>query len=806
MATARAMGLLTYPEFVECVKAGVPRFRAEWLNSQQDSAVNAPSTPPVCIVAGPGTGKTTVLALRILRHVFVDGYPPETIMATTFTRKAAKELRSRILGWGVPTHNEASMMAKKQGGAGRLERLRSIDINSVQTGTLDSLAEEMIQDDRQPGEITPTVIEAFIATGLLRRKIILAGGWHKDADLESHLRTFNPDFPGVAALPYKIKACQAFADRVVHDDLDLASYAAEGNGYQKLSQVVDSYHTYLSNSLLMDFAMLEEEVLRRVRQGRLLKVTQALNALLVDEFQDTNYLQEQIYYELCRASEPALTVVGDDDQSIYRFRSATVEIFSDFQGRITNQLGPSWAPKRLDLIENYRSTRRIVQFFNQFISSEPSFQSARAQGKRPCIARGPLADEITPVLGMFRHTPEQLADDLCGFLGSIFRSSGWTIQIANGKRLAILPGPGSDFGDAVLLSSSASEWGSGDNPKPRLPWLLRQRLDREYGVEVFNPRGRAITEIPSVAQCLGLMLECVDPQAAIQNTKEFRRGAKAAFDRWRFLAKSFMAQNPTPPNLVQFVTDWGTRKPGSWPREWPLLELMFTLLAWFPDLQRHPEGQVYLEALARTIAEAAQVSSWGSNIYCTGTARDDRSVYEVIREVFEPLAEGYVEVDEDVMPYVPRGHFPVMTIHQAKGLEFPLVIVDVGSAFLTDHHSQRPNRFPTDGRNVHFAEDHVAPFSPVGAARTSRTKVQRAFDDLRRLYYVAKSRPEAVLLMVGLTNQMSLNGSVPRIKSVAMGDLFPPTAQGAAGANRIYDYMPAAQWSPAAPDNVVVLV
>ena len=89
--------MLTYPQFVSFVRAGVPRFGAHWLNQEQDDAVRAEPDPPTYIVAGPGSGKTTVLALRTLKLIFVDGIPPSAILATTFTRKAAAELRSRVL-------------------------------------------------------------------------------------------------------------------------------------------------------------------------------------------------------------------------------------------------------------------------------------------------------------------------------------------------------------------------------------------------------------------------------------------------------------------------------------------------------------------------------------------------------------------------------------------------------------------------------------------------------------------------------------------------------------------------------------
>lgn len=142
---------LTYDEFKNCVQLAVPKFAQNWLNTEQNNAVEATPMPPVFIVAGPGTGKTTVLALRVIRHILVDEYPPSNIIATTFTRKAASEFRSRILSWGVAIQQEALTQAQNQGNQQRVQWLQSLDINQVKTGTLDSLAEEMIADDRQPG-------------------------------------------------------------------------------------------------------------------------------------------------------------------------------------------------------------------------------------------------------------------------------------------------------------------------------------------------------------------------------------------------------------------------------------------------------------------------------------------------------------------------------------------------------------------------------------------------------------------------------------------------------------------------------
>ena len=116
------------------------------------------------------------------------------------------------------------------------------------------------------------------------------------------------------------------------------------------------------------------------------------------------------------------------------------------------------------------------------------------------------------------------------------------------------------------------------------------------------------------------------------------------------------------------------------------------------------------------------------------------------------------------MPSVPRDRLAMMTIHQAKGLEYPLVIVDVASDFRTNHPKTRFRRFPAGPSNVAAVEDDLAHVCAVGALRQQRTALQRAFEDLVRLYYVAYSRAQSALLLVGLDPSLQYRS---RIQNVA---------------------------------------
>lgn len=100
-------------------------------------------------MAGPGTGKTYCLTVRILKLLFVDGIPPRGIVATTFTRKAAHELRSRILGLGFSLRD--ALCAPRRLPAAVRAEVECIDVNQVRTGTLDSLCMDLLTEYRDAG-------------------------------------------------------------------------------------------------------------------------------------------------------------------------------------------------------------------------------------------------------------------------------------------------------------------------------------------------------------------------------------------------------------------------------------------------------------------------------------------------------------------------------------------------------------------------------------------------------------------------------------------------------------------------------
>ena len=127
---------------------------------------------------------------------------------------------------------------------------------------------------------------------------------------------------------------------------------------------------------------------------------------------------------------------------------------------------------------------------------------------------------------------------------------------------------------------------------------------------------------------------------------------------------------------------------------------------------------------------------------------------EAIWNIFIPISTGGIQIDESLLETLPDDRINVLSIHQSKGLEFPLVIVDVGSKFKNNNVKTQYLRFPKKENKTITIEDSIRQYSELGQSK--RSEKDRSFDDLTRLYFVAFSRAESVLLLVGLNS--SING------------------------------------------------
>ncbi|WP_295722353.1 UvrD-helicase domain-containing protein [uncultured Methanobrevibacter sp.] len=146
--------MISYDEFEKIVVEILKRDISS--NQDQKSAIESDLNKSLFIVAGPGSGKTTVIVLKILKYIFVDGIEPESIIATTFTRKAADEITSRILDWGYKIKDYLLRnLLEYNMENDDLRKIAHIDFNLIITGTIDSVATELIKVNREAGTNLP---------------------------------------------------------------------------------------------------------------------------------------------------------------------------------------------------------------------------------------------------------------------------------------------------------------------------------------------------------------------------------------------------------------------------------------------------------------------------------------------------------------------------------------------------------------------------------------------------------------------------------------------------------------------------
>lgn len=782
--------MISYDEFEKIVVNILERDISS--NKDQKSAISSDLNQSLFIVAGPGSGKTTVIVLKILKSIFVDDVEPEEIIATTFTRKAADELDSRILDWGYKIKDYLlENLLDYDVNHKDLHKVAHIDFNQIMTGTIDSVAQDLIKLNREPGTNIPNVIENFIAESAMRN-CLLQDNKYENKDLQEYLGDFSGKGP-IKNPSIISKDLLTIKNKMYYDFVDFNEIKKiQDPGTKAAIDIIEEFEEELKSRNSLDFPMLESYFLDNIIKGKYDESLKTIKLILVDEYQDTNLLQEKIYFNIGKyaiKNNGGIIVVGDDDQSLYRFRGATVDLFTNFKNRAQKKLNTNI--EEVNLKDNYRSTEKIIDLCNHFAELDSEYQNARVSHKPPIVCPENNKGKDIPIIGLFRSSQDILARDLSNLIAELinkghverkiksivnsnsfkllnkedekgtFKNKSKRINKNNAKKedkLVIdLDKNNGSAADIAFLTYSTKE--STMSHRHKFTYYLRRTLQHR-GVNVFNPRGKDIQDIEYVAIFCGLMLECIDPDMVVQKKdKEIPKGANRVMKKWREEAKRFIDKNPEPHEpltLNDFVEKWQVRIPygmDNWPKEARLMDLAYKLISWIDVLQDDIEGVVFLEAITKTITQTGFFNKYASTIYFDSPENEYNSIDELYWNVFIPIATGGVSIEEELLDTLPDDRLNIMTIHQSKGLEFPLVIVDVGSEFKKDLASTSPQRFPKKGGEDQELEDRLRKYSEE-MDFIERDQVDRSFDDLIRRYFVAFSRAQDVLILIGLNSNI----------------------------------------------------
>jgi DNA helicase-2/ATP-dependent DNA helicase PcrA len=348
------------------------------LNSEQRRAVEhgggAPhEASPLLIIAGAGSGKTNTLAHRVA-HLIVGGVDPRRILLLTFSRRAAAEMQRRV-------ERIAAQVFAAQSGAGGTGMTAGTLANSLNwSGTFHAIGARLLREYAHDIGLDPgfTIHDREDSADLMnwvRHELDFANTRKrfpmKGTCLAIYSRAVNAERPLGDVLGHWFPWCAEWESEL------RALFAGYVEAKQK-QNVLDYDDLLLYWAQMMFEGAIAEEIAGR------------FDHVMVDEYQDTNKLQSSILLAL-KPNGRGLTVVGDDAQSIYSFRAATVRNILDFPGHFT--------PKAevITLERNYRSTQPILAAANAVIElADERFTknlwSDRRSAERPALVN--VADDV----------------------------------------------------------------------------------------------------------------------------------------------------------------------------------------------------------------------------------------------------------------------------------------------------------------------------------------------------------------------------------------------------------------------------
>lgn len=673
-------------------------------NSNQKEAILSSLNENQYIVAGPGSGKTTVLVLKILKYILVDDLNLDNIMVTTFTKKAAKELKERINNW----YSSLTFSFGVE---------KSYDFDNALIGTLDSIAEEILSD-----YYSIEVIDNFTSSAIMMQNL-LRDERNNDKRLKQFVKKLNNN--SIANTSEINNKLQTIHERLYYDLVDVNELKNNIDKEKIFFDIIDDYTKQLNDKNVMDYAMLEKKFYEILSNEHIEKLSN-LSVLLIDEYQDTNLLQEKIYFKIaCYVNNNGgnITVVGDDDQSLYRFRGATINLFTDYLNRVSKFL--SINPKKIFLQENYRSTKSIIDFTNDFISVDKFYQQSRASKKPPLFPTKDTPDGL-PVFGMFRNNLEELSTDLTNLLYDLkvgndveLVRKGKTYNISTKK---INP-------SIALLTNSPKEITV--YSKKRLPFYIRESLSyKDEDIVVFNPRGQSIETTDIVSLICGLILFSIDSKSTIEKQLDnIPPHTKTTIKSWRKYAKTYLEEENKEIGQYSDIVDMTK-----------LLEEIENECSSL--LSESNENIIYHDIIIETILQ-------------TDNAINDNgmlTVNQIFWHILIPIASGAIDIDDDIFDVSLQDNINIMSIHQSKGLEFDVVVVDVGSDIFNNSTSSAFKRFPRNGGVTYNLEKYLNDYSTIDDNFDNISPLDKAFNELIRRYFVAYTRAKTILILVGLNS------------------------------------------------------
>ncbi|MCU5517753.1 ATP-dependent helicase [Bacillus wiedmannii] len=651
------------------------------LSAQQKKAVET-TEGPLLIIAGPGSGKTYTLVERILYLIEHRQVEPENILVATFTEKAANELVTRISN----KLHEANI---------------KFNLNEMYVGTIHSLCLRILEENREYTRLKKNYIlmDQFDQQYMLYQKL----SRFLELDEIESLLNFNTSRwkQSQELLKWINKLSEEIVDINKLIESDEARLSVLGKCYKVYEQL-------LIEENALDFSTIQLETYNLLRNHKDVRnnLNEKLQYLMIDEFQDTNTIQEKLVF-LLAGKQQNICVVGDDDQGLYRFRGATIRNILEFP-----QNFPKGICQQVELSTNYRSNPAIVQFYNQWMEQKNWSQNGTTYrfDKKITAHESNKVNQKTVV----KVSGEDGLDD-------------WESEVYLFLQAMKKEGEISDWNQVAFLFRSVKN--------PRV--LNLSRYLEERGILVYSPRSNLFFERREIRLALGAILFLFPMYAQLRKWND-----SAFLPEWEFYDACLLEfaeelRKPENHDLLRWCKEKArTHVTLNKNLDYAFSGLFYQLIQFelFSDLL---SDNVFTVKDSREVRNLSQFSKlltkfeYLHHISVFTQKNIGDSVVRFFNQYIRFLLQGGIDEYEDDSEYAPSGCVSFLTIHQSKGLEFPIVIV--GSLEST------PRKQYTDVDELLQTDFYQKPpFEPI-----ERTKIY----DFYRLYYTAYSRAQNLLVL-----------------------------------------------------------
>ena len=628
------------------------------LNESQREAA-ACTEGPVMIIAGAGSGKTRTLTYRIA-HLIDLGVDPFNILALTFTNKAAAEMKERIM------------------------KLVGSEARNIWMGTFHSVFARILRSEAQRiGYInTFTIYDNDDSKSALKQIV-------KNLNLDP--KTYSPGYvmSRISMAKSNLLSPEDYANNPEIQQADKDAHKP------MIAEIYKLYNHRLRNAMAMDFddLLFNMNILLRDFPDVLLKYQNRFKYIMVDEYQDTNYSQYLIVKKLA-ARQQNICVVGDDAQSIYAFRGANIQNIFNFRRDYPNL-------HLFKLEQNYRSTKVIVNAANSIIAKnveqiEKEIWTDNAQGNRIALLRAADEKEEGRMIAESikeAHIGEEL--DYRSF-AILYRTNVQSRALEEALRRAEIP---------YRIYQGLSFYGRKEI-KDVLAYmrLVVNNYDEESLLRVINYPARGIGQTSLDRVRVAAADNDVAVWTVLENVAAFGLGINSGtlqkMGEFVMMIKRFSAMLPTMNAYdlaKQIVYNSG----------------IVTLLR-NDDDPENPNRIENIEELLNGVKEFCEKEAQFAEIEEDG--QDEQSAQDLsVRTLDQFLQQVLLLTSEDKDDDKDADKVSLMTIHAAKGLEFPYVYV----AGLEE------NLFPS--------------FMSISS--------RQELEEERRLFYVAVTRAEKQLTL-----------------------------------------------------------